>query len=784
MYSKKGKGILFVLQYICVIILTICITVIALFSAIRVGDLQGRQVYGLDPFDHADSFENTNSFYYILADSVEEVARYAVIREQMETAGVFNGQKKIDIEAYARRYERDVHTGSVSYYLEDLIKWGQYGLEYTDVSTNEITDSQEIAFTNPKIVERYQPIGGIPLSTYAINQQAYEALCGYLSESIESLSYNYYQYRQFQKIYQGEDTNLRYYIVTGDDVQHKFSNLPDTVRPGEEEQYIQGLGKYICYDATNLSYKTNTEMTESNLTDIMNRYEYEYSDNSCIFVGVDTTYPVKDIFTIGKENYSVIGQWTEPFLLMMMLSITAYFVLLIVLTVLSGRKQRQSEVFLLWFDHINTECSMILAAAVCSAAIGTTALVTAGAYYKSMDNAMIVTWVIIGVIISHIFLEFFYFSFIRRLKSHTFWNNSLLYRICRKLWRIVTKICKKIADTCISIFNHSKVATRTWVPYLLFLVVNIILLEMGLPFLALLFDGVMGYYHYKENLTKQRIVDTIQLIKEGDMTYQMDTTGMHGDILMLAEAVNTLGDAVRQAVETSMKDERLKADLITNVSHDIKTPLTSIINYVDLIKREDIQDDKIKGYIAILDAKSQRLKHLTEDLVEASKISSGNITLQMMKLNLIELLNQTIGEFAENFQNNNLEIIINAPEHPIIVEADSRRSWRVLENLFRNIEKYAMEHTRVYIDVTEEIKNSRTWVTVSIKNISRQPLNIHAEDLTERFIRGDISRNTEGSGLGLSIAKNLVQLQGGTFEIYLDGDLFKVIMGFQETIGD
>jgi signal transduction histidine kinase len=184
----------------------------------------------------------------------------------------------------------------------------------------------------------------------------------------------------------------------------------------------------------------------------------------------------------------------------------------------------------------------------------------------------------------------------------------------------------------------------------------------------------------------------------------------------------------------------------------------------------------VQGYIAVLDAKSQRLKQLTEDLVEASKITSGNIKLEMERIDLVELVHQTEGEFDEKFEDRGLKVITKLPKEPVVVMADGRRIWRVLENLYNNVAKYAMEHTRVYVDMAAD----GAYVWFSIKNISENALNIQAEELTERFIRGDISRSTEGSGLGLSIAKDLTNLMGGEFEIYLDGDLFKVMIGFRQ----
>ena len=242
----------------------------------------------------------------------------------------------------------------------------------------------------------------------------------------------------------------------------------------------------------------------------------------------------------------------------------------------------------------------------------------------------------------------------------------------------------------------------------------------------------------------------------------------------IAEKINSIGQGLDTALAESIKSERLKTDLITNVSHDIKTPLTSIINYVNLLKQENFEDPRLKRYLEVLDVKSQRLKTLTEDVVEASKVSSGNITLEFMNINLVEMIQQTSGEFEEKFKERNLTEVMSLPDHEVIIRVDGRRLWRVLANVYNNAAKYAMEGTRIYADVYV----SGNTVIFSLKNVSDQPLNISADELTERFIRGDISRSTEGSGLGLSIAKTLTEMQGGRFELYLDGDLFRVTITF------
>ena len=266
----------------------------------------------------------------------------------------------------------------------------------------------------------------------------------------------------------------------------------------------------------------------------------------------------------------------------------------------------------------------------------------------------------------------------------------------------------------------------------------------------------------------------IRSISQGNTSLQMNLERLNGKERIMGEHINNISIGLDAALQEKVKSERLKADLITNVSHDIKTPLTSIINYVDLLKREHIQDPKIQGYLEVLEQKSQRLKTLTEDLVEASKASSGNLKLEIADIDLVELVQQTGGEFAEKFERRHLEVVSHLPNEPLLIRADGRRMWRILENLYNNAFKYAMERSRIYVDVFQQ--NGRAVFT--IKNVSESPLNISPDELTERFVRGDVSRTTEGSGLGLSIAKSLTQLQGGEFDIVIDGDLFKAVVSF------
>lgn len=270
------------------------------------------------------------------------------------------------------------------------------------------------------------------------------------------------------------------------------------------------------------------------------------------------------------------------------------------------------------------------------------------------------------------------------------------------------------------------------------------------------------------------IIEGTEKIKNGDINHKIRLRD-NNSLTILAENINNLSDGLENAIEETLKSERMKTELITNVSHDLKTPLTSIINYVDLIKKEEnIQPEYVNDYINILDNKSKRLKNLIEDLFEASKASSGNIDLNIERLDLNQLLRQSIGENEEKLIESNLSLKLNIPKEPVYINCDGRRMYRVFENLLVNISKYSHENTRVYVDMVVE----GNQVFVSMKNISAYELNFEASEILERFKRGDLARNTEGSGLGLAIARDLVQLQGGKLGVQIDGDLFKVELSF------
>lgn len=360
---------------------------------------------------------------------------------------------------------------------------------------------------------------------------------------------------------------------------------------------------------------------------------------------------------------------------------------------------------------------------------------------------------------------------IKRLKAKRFWRSFLMYKIYAWAKEKVKKLFNVVSDK-----NSSK--RKITIFYWGFIIVSGLIFlatASGVGVLLLLVFWVFVYILMLKYIEKvDKINQALKEIYEGNPNVHLEKEELTGVLKQMAEYINDIAGGFTNAIEQSLKSERLKTELITNVSHDIKTPLTSIINYVDLLKQEDIKDEKIKQYIDILNQKSLRLKKLIEDLVEASKVSSGNVKLNIEVIDLKELLAQTIGEFEDRFENKNLKIDIEIPDEEVKIKADNRYMYRVIENLFSNITKYSIDNSRVYISLTKQ--NDK--IKLEIKNISKDKLNISPDELMQRFVRGDKSRYTEGSGLGLSIAKSLTEMQGGKFDINIDGDLFKVIIEY------
>lgn len=368
-------------------------------------------------------------------------------------------------------------------------------------------------------------------------------------------------------------------------------------------------------------------------------------------------------------------------------------------------------------------------------------------------------------------------SFARRLKMGSVIKSCISIRLLLWCWRVFKKLMDFVGRT---------LKGMALIPRASVIIFGILFIEFfwivgfGADGAVLVFGwfierAVLVLLTLYVLLCMKKLLKAGKEISQGNMDYHVDTGKMYGPLREHGEQLNSISEGMIKAVNARMKSEHFKTELITNVSHDIKTPLTSIINYVDLLEKEKIDNEKAKEYIQVLSRQSARLKKLIDDLIEASKASTGNLNVNMERCELGVLIDQSAGEYAEKLKAAGLELVITKPEEPVVIMADGRHMWRVFDNLLNNVCKYAMAGTRVYLNLDKAAGKA----TVTFRNISASQLNISGEELMERFVRGDSSRNTEGSGLGLSIARSLVQLQNGELELTVDGDLFKVVLRFK-----
>lgn len=420
----------------------------------------------------------------------------------------------------------------------------------------------------------------------------------------------------------------------------------------------------------------------------------------------------------------------------------------------AGHWQGFEGIHLTWFDKIPLDLMAVVFMLPIGFFVG---------YFNYASSIAVALWG--AAVLNCVFL--FLITFVTRCKAGTVLKNNVIWYAIRLLWRILKAIGRWIGHLVRSIPVIWRTALVILAAFIFALAIGSNMSVLSLPMLLLyLLLAVFALYIAIGFATLQR---GSKALAEGDYSKPVDTRFLRGDLKRCGENLNKVQQGVQRAVDERLRSERMKTELITNVSHDIKTPLTSIVNYVDLLKKEEINNPKAQEYLEVLDRQSKRLKKLTEDLVEASKASSGVIPVDCQPTNVNVLLSQLEGEYEERLQKAELTMIVHPAAGDPVVLADGKLLSRVMDNLMNNIGKYAMPGTRVYAAAAADEKES----TISIKNVSRNELNVSADELMERFVRGDSSRHTEGSGLGLSIAKSLVELQGGRFELSIDGDLFR-----------
>lgn len=863
-------------QHLAAALILVFIARLLFHSCFYVDTMNGKKSYYLDPLSQCTTLEESEVFQDLFRTSVQDIIRLAVIRDQMETNGNFDFSKKIDVTAFLSRYgerDRDYGKATVEYELEDLIKWGRYGVEYKDrvmslsdfvnyygqvcLVENFALDSgdnlyfkryykgqpvRDEANMSPKMLKvkekmdqysvgqledmAFSYIMGTVKDGISMNREDDGNLTVYINtltcryptvdrrahllDSVDNwedflllqnnvkdlvnlLSENYALYQSCSHLYAEGSSNIKYAIrMTSDRGGRKTLSNVSTLTEMDEEsltEYFEEYRRYLIYYPDSLEFMGNTGLDEGDIYEYVKKANYPYPDDVHFWIALDTVYEAKgDAFYYANSVFENVFPYVKMILTGIAVLILLWLGLGLYLTVTAGvtvGREEEPQYYLNFFDRIWTEVFAVLAA-VCGYGIyrGYRYLLQiADQYYKGFAELHDRTagelylqygsYALYGFSVS-ILLGVFWYSFIRRIKVGNFYQDSFAH------W-----FFSGVTGLMGMVLGHQNTVISVLLPYNIFLLLNLFAVIgvynlKSLLFRALLlagiigFDAVVGMMLFKKNAEQSDIIEGINRIRSGESEYKLETGKLHGANRYLADAVNNIGEGIDNAVKTSMKDERLKTDLITNVSHDIKTPLTSIVNYVELLKRQDIREEPARGYIQILENKSQRLKELTDDLVEASKITSGNIELKPEILDMGELLKQTVGEFSEKLEARNLQVVAELGKSPAIVYADSRRMWRIMENLFNNICKYAMEGTRVYA----QIKTEEDKVSLLLKNISKAQMNVYADELTERFIRGDSSRSAEGSGLGLFIAKSLTEALGGSFEIRLDADLFKVSLVF------
>ena len=573
-------------------------------------------------------------------------------------------------------------------------------------------------------------------------------------------------------------TNLTY-LFADKETQTIYTNKKAYSSYAQLEQNLETIFKEKAYAVVypELS-ECVTNIPDADLQVWNHTIDQSFDTKDFVFaVSVDTKFSVADSMADEAENYETYSKLMFPMLAGAIFGSVLWLIGMVWLTVTAGRKPKDEEIHLNGFDRWYTEIAAgaVIGIWLAGTIISGTLIANSSLGYSHAVVTVIVTCLICGTYTMAWFL-IGYLSLVRRIKAGTLWKNSLI----RTVLKWIGKCSGKLVDFARAFSRNTAEKIKVLLVGGAFLFLQFLIIGCGFTgagvflMILLIVDAAAVIFIIRKADGLDLIMDGLKKISDGELQYKIKTDTLTGKQKVMAEYINNIGSGLDAAVENSLKKERMQTELITNVSHDLKTPLTSIINYVDLMKRENPTDPKIQEYLRILDEKSQRLKVLTEDVVEASKASTGNIKLEMNDIDFVEMVQQVIGEFEEKFQEKNLTMMVHFTDEPSIIYADGQRMWRVLENVFGNVVKYAMEGTRVYA----EISNRNKKVTFSLKNISAQPLNISADELTERFIRGDVARNTEGSGLGLSIAKSLTELQGGEFKLHLDGDLFKVMITF------
>lgn len=712
---------------------------------------------------NSESYEDSTDFTQILEQDIEYIFDYARFRSLFEENFQFNRDKEMFSISYGPNNSDVVYTVgdvidyalSTGYYIDK-----NYQVEYYDGTGIEISQEKYP-------VNRRSYYIDINMDT---PDDGYATIDELAREVLDRLSKYYKAYSELVL----RERNIHYKLEYADGY---YTNAEDL-----DENSVLKYGKYISVSSGELNSVTNMASVPANLIYLANRSREFIKGNYSIYIGIDTNFPVEDAYYHSELEYLY---QRDAYFFGVIISILGILLMLIsfsVLVFMAGKKYRNDENrYIYQWDTLGVETLL-----VCGIIVSILLYFLADRVINKLIHILLAQeyWFFYEEMIMYLILYavamVLILSFIRSYKQGSLWENSYIKKFISstKVYsyqnRYIKRLGIKQAVYCLINIGITLFIARS------FYVEDTLITRfstVGLCILLVIFNFAVFHYRYNNAVQRDKIGESIQKIESGELDYKLDTSEFTGRELAISKSINNISEGLSKAIAEQVKSERMKADLITNVSHDIKTPLTSIINYIDLIKRENIDNDNLKKHLKVLEQKSHHLKNLTEDLVEASKVSSGNVSVELMDIDFVEMIQQTNGEFEEKYEEKGLGIVFEVPGDKMLIRADGRHLWRVLENIYSNIYKYALARSRVYMELKEEGET----IEFMIKNVSEKPLNISPEELTERFVRGDVARTTEGSGLGLSIAKSLTTLQGGEFAIQIDGDLFKVLLKFRKS---
>ncbi|WP_195268175.1 HAMP domain-containing sensor histidine kinase [Eubacterium sp. 1001713B170207_170306_E7] len=558
-------------------------------------------------------------------------------------------------------------------------------------------------------------------------------------------------------------------------IQKQLQSYAETLNSLESAQKSFGLKWYIERDGQKrtsgegvtpeslIQSKVYLENDKGKINASQEMSQYNYGENgntdNRIVLAFDDR-KVSEVAEIYSQDRADAVLAVQVFFVCGLLSL----ICLVVACIGAGRRETDNDIHLLAIDRVYWDLHLIVLA-WCEGM-----LIAAGmaCIMYRLPAYMSAILLIIAVALAYNYV----LSIVRVIKAHRFMNRFGTAVLCKKCWHLIKRFCCNIRDFYRSVIKGRSLVLLLCAAIIICAIVGMLI--VALPPIGIILLGVALWFGAKRAKSLDQTIKGVERIYEGDTDYKIEVEG-HGPVEEMAKNINNINEglstAVRDAVEKELKSERLKTELITNVSHDIRTPLTSIITYIDLLKKEDIDEESRERYIAVLEQKAARLKALTDDLFEAAKASTGNIEVHWDAVNMEALVNQGMGELEDKIEESGLQFIVTRPQEKVLVHADGRLLWRIIENLLSNVLKYALPGSRVYMTVDRDMFTGKGVFV--IKNISADPLNIPAEELLERFKRGDDTRHSEGSGLGLAIARDLTELQNGQFDLTIDGDLFK-----------